>query len=178
MSFGIIYGTTALGLAGRTGWPYERAEQIIKFWATRYPKAFELRNTMLKEAKQTGYLRMLDGGSIYMGKNPSRTQCANYPVQRTALSIMAYAIQYHHASMCAFRDRYPSDFCRMSSTIHDALIDEVANNIRTEVLHIMRDDMIDGYRRVFPDAPPTHRTLVEGGYGPNWGELKEEDLWA
>lgn len=176
VSFGIIYGTTALGLAGRTGWTYNRAQSLIGAWANRYPKAFGLRNAMMAEARKTEQIRMVDGGTIWMGKDPSMTKCANYPVQRAALSVMAHAIIRHKASMDELRDQYPNDFAAMASTIHDALIDEAHTGIAPLVLKTMKRDMEAGYRDVFPDAPPTHPTLLEGGIGPSWGELEEVEL--
>ena len=177
VNFGIVYGTTALGLAGRQGWKYSYADDLIKYWASRYPVAWELRFKAQAEAKQKPHLlRMVDGGTIYMGPKPGLTRCANYPVQRAALSVMARAIVRHKNSLDAFRERYPRDFVRMASTIHDALIDEAAEAIAVEILQMMYRDMVAGYLDVFPGAPTDK--LVEGGMGPSWGELEEIPLAA
>jgi DNA polymerase-1 len=176
VNFGIVYGTTALGLAGRQGWTYSFAEDLLSYWGARYPTAWQLRFDAQMEAKShpNKLLRMVDGGTIYMGKKPGLTRCANYPVQRAALSVMAYAIIRHKQSLDDFRDRYPRDFVRMASTIHDALIDEARENIAHEILRMMKQDMVAGYLDVFPGAPVDK--LVEGGVGPNWGELEEHDV--
>ena len=175
VNFGIIYGTTANGLAGRQGWTYTYAQDLLSYWASRYPVAWQLRNDVMDEARASGgYIRMTDGGTINMGATPSKTRCANFPVQRGALSIMARAMNRHKDSLDDYRDRTGASVM-MCATIHDALLDEAEAERAHEVLRIMRDDMVAGYLDVYPDAPVVNK-LVEGGVGPSWGELKEVDL--
>jgi len=173
VNFGIVYGTTALGLAGRQGWTFSFAEDLLAYWSRRYSKAWALRQHAMAEAKATGYLEMVDGGTIFMGKRPSPTRCANYPVQRAALSVMARAIARHHDSLMDYRQ---SDLrvARLASTIHDALIDEVRMADAMNVLRLMQEDMVAGYLDVFPGAPTDG--LVEGGIGKNWGQLEDVEL--
>jgi len=175
VNFGIVYGTTALGLAGRQGWKYSFAEDLLDYWSKRYPTAWQLRFNAKEEASRKPHLlRMVDGGTIYMGPRPGMTRCANYPVQRAALSVMARAIVRHKDSLDRWRAARPDAYARMASTIHDALIDEARAEHAREILQMMRRDMINGYLDVFPGAPIDD--LVEGGVGPSWGELEEEDL--
>ena len=173
VNFGIVYGTTALGLAGRQGWDFAYAETLLEHWANSYPVAYRLRHDMRDQAKATGYLTMIDGGTIFTGKSVGLTRCANYPVQRAALSVMAHAITRHGESMRELRERYPRDFAAVCSTIHDALIDEASEHLAPLVMRTMRRDMELGFLDVFPG----HSTdkLVEGGLGPSWGELEEID---
>jgi len=176
VNFGIVYGTTALGLAGRQGWSFERAEKILQGWAARYPKAWNYRFLNQLEAKRTGYLTMVDGGTIYLGKQrPGLTKCANYPVQRAALSVMARAIVRHHESMQDLRERYPSEASRLlfCSTIHDALIDEAPAAMGEVVRDTMRRDMVAAYYDIFPDLEAPEDRLLEGGMGPNWADLEK-----
>jgi DNA polymerase I-like protein with 3'-5' exonuclease and polymerase domains len=58
---------------------------------------------------------------------------------------------------------------KMLATIHDALIDEASSRDADKCLKIMEEDMTKGYLDIFPDAPT--EALVEGGIGPNWGDL-------
>jgi DNA polymerase I len=95
VSFGIIYGSGAGGLAVTMRTSVETAQAYINFWADRYSNAFDYRNTMMAEASSTRYIRCADGGTIYMGKKPDLPKCANYPVQRAALSVMARALIRH-----------------------------------------------------------------------------------
>lgn len=169
VSFGIVYGISSLGLSGTLRSSMSRAQELIDYWADRYPRAFDLRSQALAEARDTKYLRVSDGGTIFMGKKPSPTRCANYPVQRAALSVMANAINRHHETVLDLRDEGHDVY--MASTIHDALIDDAAESSAQDALLAMKDDMVAGYLDVFPDAP-TDR-LVEGGVGPNWGELED-----
>ena len=103
VSFGIIYGSGANGLSATMRVPTDKAQDYIDYWSTRYAKAFNYRFKMMDEAAKTRFIRMVDGGTIYMGKNPDLPKCANYPVQRAALSIMARALIRHRTSLVAER---------------------------------------------------------------------------
>lgn len=172
VSFGIIYGSGSLGLSGTLRTSVRRAQELIDFWSDRYPKAFNLRNTMMNHALGDGYIPVADGGSIYMGKKPQLPKCANYPVQRAALSVMARAIIRHRARLQDAADRGRHMGTRMAATIHDALIDEALIDDAPEALRWMKEDMVAGYLDIFPGAPT--EALVEGGTGKSWGELEDE----
>ena len=172
VSFGIIYGSSALGVAGSMGCSMDDAQSYIDFWADRYPKAFQYRYDMMGEAQGSGVIRMVDGGTVWMSRRPALPKCANYPVQRAALSVMARALIRHKATLDTRRGCLPSPQCMISlvATIHDALIDEVDAGHADAALGWMRNDMTEGYLDVFPGAPTAK--LVEGGIGPSWGELE------
>lgn len=174
VNFGIIYGTTSLGLAGRNGWSMSYAEDLLNYWASRYPKAFGYRREVQEEAARNGgYIRMDDGGTIFMQPDKRGrvgiTKCANYPVQRAALSVMARAIIRHYDSL--EEAGRPVD---MLATIHDALIDEADDAHAEWARETMKRDMLEGLFDCWPqlrDVPED--ALVEGGTGPSWGELEE-----
>jgi DNA polymerase-1 len=170
VSFGIIYGSAATGLSATMRCPINKAQEYIDFWQDRYPAAFNFRYDKMDEVVKTRNLRMVDGGTIYIGKKPDMPKCANYPVQRAALSIMARAITRHKDSLDVERAKGKQRMTRMLSTIHDALIDEAAVRDTKRCLVIMEEDMVAGYLDMFPNAPIDN--LVEGGIGPNWAELE------
>jgi len=170
VSFGIIYGAGASGLASTMRTSVGKASGYIDFWADRYPRAFDYRNIMMAEAQASRYIRVVDGGTIYMGKNPEMPKCANYPVQRAALSCIAFAITRHKNTLDEQRAAGKLKGTLFLSNIHDALIDETEKRDAPRVLRLMDADMTAGYLDVFPDAPIDK--LVEGGYGPSWGELE------
>ena len=169
VSFGIIYGAGATKLAATMRTSKHAAEGYIEFWQQRYPRAFDLRYQMMDEVSRTRYIRCADGGTIYIGSRPDLPKCANYPVQRAALSIMARAIARHKATLDEQRSINKQRMTRMISTIHDALIDEAATKDAAACMKLMYRDMELGYTDVFPDAPTGN--LLEGGVGPNWAEL-------
>jgi len=176
VSFGIIYGSSELGLSGTMGCSLEKAEDLMGFWEDRYPKAFRLRYDAKRQAERDrGYLRVADGGTIYMGKEVSSTQAANYPVQRAALSIMAQAIIRHKDTLDDMRhDGHPAGAAtRLIFTIHDALGDETAEEYGEYILRHMAEDMKAGFLDVFPGESTAR--LVEGGVGKNWGEIEEKE---
>ena len=169
VSFGIIYGSAATGLAVNMRTSSNKAQKYIDFWSDRYSNAFRYRHRMMDEASDTRFIRCVDGGTLYMGRFPDLPKCANYPVQRAALSVMAKAIARHKRSLDELRAAGQHRHTKILSTIHDALIDEAATADAQECLRIMETDMTQGYLDVFPGAP-TER-LVEGGIGSSWGSL-------
>ena len=173
VSFGIIYGSAAGGLSITMRTSLEKAQTYIDFWSSRYPRAFAYRFLMQEDAKSTGFLTMNDGGSIYLGKkNADLPKCANYPVQRAALSVMARAITRHKASLDRLRGSGALDPDRtlLLATIHDALIDEALESQAEIVKKAMSEDMTEAYLDFFPGAPTDN--LIEGGVGPNWADLE------
>ena len=104
-----------------------------------------------------------------MGKNPDLPKCANYPVQRAALSVMARAISRHKDTLDDARAGGKQARTLMLSTIHDALIDEADTRDAKRCLKMMERDMVEAYLDVFPGAPTDN--LVEGGIGVSWGAL-------
>ena len=169
VSFGIIYGSGAGGLSVTMKATPDTAQGYIDFWSRRYAKAFDYRYQMLEEARKTGFLRCADGGTIHLGKKPDLPKCANYPVQRAALSVMARAIVRHKTSLDTLRASGTHRMSKLLATIHDALIDETATTTSEELLEVMKTDMVSGYLDIFPAAPVEN--LVEGGVGKNWSEL-------
>jgi len=170
VSFGIIYGSGAAGLSSTMRCSIGTAQDYIDFWQDRYPDAFNYRYQMLDEAQKTGFIRCVDGGTIYMSKKPDLPKLSNYNVQRGALSIMSRALVRHKNSIDIERAKGKQRMTRILSTIHDALIDEAAVKDTKRCLAIMEEDMVKGYLDMFPDAPIDN--LVEGGIGPNWAELE------
>ena len=170
VSFGIIYGSGASGLAVNMRTTVEKAEEYIAFWADRYSDAFDYRNKIMAEASRTRYIRCADGGTIYMGKKPELPQCANYPVQRAALSVMARALIRHKNTLDEARSRGEHTRTKMISTIHDAIIDETLTADADGCLILMEQDMTNAYLDIFPSAPI--EGLVEGGYGTSWANLE------
>ena len=172
VSFGIIYGSGASGLSLTMRTSVETAQTYIDFWATRYKRAFAYRFEMQEQAQTTGYLTMCDGGTIYLGKRGADLpKCANYPVQRAALSVMARAITRHKTTLDRLRGSGELDPARtlMLATIHDALIDEALETQAEIVKRAMAEDMTAAYVDFFPGAPTEN--LIEGGVGPNWADL-------
>ena len=176
VSFGIIYGIGAPGLSASMRTTRSRAQDYIDSWTERYPHAFHYRHDIMEEARgNEGFVRMVDGGTIYMRKKPDLPKAANYPVQRAALSVMARAIIRHKASLDHLRNagtrRQRQQFAaaRMLATIHDQLIDKTKTAGARTLDKVMQEDMIAGYTDIFPMAPLDN--LIEGGIGKHWGEL-------
>ena len=170
VSFGIIYGSGAGGLSTTMRCDIDTAQNYTDFWRDRYPDAFAYRFKMMNEVTSTRFIRMVDGGTIYMGARPDLPKCANYPIQRGAAAVMFRAIVRHKDHLDEERRAGRQRMTSMLSTIHDALIDESSTKDAGCCLAIMKEDMTSGYLDVFPEAPID--SLVEGGIGPSWGALE------
>lgn len=170
VSFGIIYGAAAPGLSVTMHTTVGTAQGYIDFWEDRYPDAFRYRFARVDEVKKTKYIRMIDGGTIYMGSRADLPKAANYPVQRGALAIMARAIVRHKNTLDEERAAGRQIRTKFLATIHDQLIDESRTRDAARCLKLMGRDMTAAYLDVFPGAPTNK--LLEGGVGPNWGDLK------
>lgn len=170
ISFGIIYGAGPPGIASTMRDTVSRAVEIIDFWSDRYPKAFALRNQMQAHAEANDhYLPMIDGGTIHLGKRVELPKCANYPVQRAALTIMARALIRHEERL-----RKLNTDAWLAATIHDAAIGECREDLAEDHLQWLAKDMQDAYLDVFPSA--TTDLLMEGGHGDCWGTIKDYPL--
>jgi len=170
VSFGIVYGIGARGLAAGQKTTVAAAQAMIDLWAERYPEAFNFRYKMQAEAKVSGFLKTAVGGTIYVGKKASLPRCANYPVQRAAFEAMACSIIRHKARLDKMRRAGRWRTVRMIATIHDALIDEAPGGTAPAVLRAMKEDMTKGWLDVFPGSDTTN--LVEGGIGYSWATLE------
>jgi len=171
VSFGIIYGSGAPGLSLTLRVSVEDAQSYIDFWRSRYPAAFQLRHDKVDESMRTKYIRMHHGGTVYFGKNGAELpKAANYPIQSAAWALMARALIRHKETLDRVRGEGRHRMTRMLSTIHDAIIDEAATKDAEEVMELMRSDMTDAFRDLFPGE--STENLLEGGVGPNWAELE------
>lgn len=166
-TFGILYGSSAVGLAGRLRVSMEEAEGYIEGWAARYPTAWDYRNKVMRQANDTGYIELPSGRSIYMGRNPSPTKCANYPVQSTAADVVHKALITLHDIK---KTKTLSKWARVLSVIHDEIVCECKPSEAGDVQQLLEWCMVDGWLSVFPGSDTTG--LVEPGTGLTWAEAK------
>jgi DNA polymerase-1 len=169
VSFGIIYGISSWGLSAAMKTSEEQAQAMIDAWASRYPKAFGYRHDQRQQAKDTGFIECVGGGTIYMTRDPLITRCANYGIQRAAMAVLARSIIRHKNTLDQERSEGRQKRTKMLSNIHDALIDEAATRDAKRCLGLMQTDMEQGYLDIFPKAPLDR--LVEGGTGADWHRL-------
>lgn len=168
-TFRITYGAGAGAVADSLNSSIEFAEEFIRKWAQRYPKAYGYRQTMFDIMNQTGFLPMKDGSTVYVRK-PDRTipVAANYGIQGSAALVMLAAM-YH------VRERRNAlttpNLVRLCATVHDEIILAVKDERHLPVAkQILEEGMVRGWLDIFPDTDVTN--LLESGNGKRWGDCK------
>ena len=128
INYGVVYGLSSFGLAGRTGTSKTEAQQYIDAYFHRYSKVKELLDHLVEEARTTGRVRTLFGRlrpipEINSQDRPSREraerEAMNTPVQGTAADLMKLAMIKVHTRLGREKMR-----TRMLLTVHDELVFE------------------------------------------------------
>ena len=146
----------------------QEAEDALKAWADRYPRAYNYRLQIFDRMNQTGYIPVVDGRQIFVYKNDRTVPvAANYGVQGAAASVMYRAL--HHCYEMRSED-YTRHEIGMVATVHDEIILATNRKLVEPAKQILEAAMVQGWLDVFPGTD-THN-LVEAKDGPNWGEAK------
>ena len=160
VTFGIIYGSGAAGLAGTMGVEIEEAQGYIDQWEARYEKAFHYRYEKLQEAEETKYITLPSGRSIYMGKRPDLPKCANYGVQGSAADAI------HVALARLYENLHGSD--QICALVHDEIVVECDEDRAEKVLELVEEAMVEGWLWVFPGTDTAN--LIESAICNRWSE--------
>jgi DNA polymerase-1 len=169
INYGVVYGLSSFGLAGRTGTSKTEAQQYIDAYFRRYSKVKELLDHLVEEARTTGRVRTLFGRlrpipEINSQDAPSRNraerEAMNTPVQGTAADLMKLAMIKVHTRLQGEKMR-----TRMILTVHDELVFESPEAELEQAREIVRTEMESTYPLKVP-------LRVDIGVGKNWKEAK------
>jgi DNA polymerase-1 len=169
INYGVVYGLSSFGLAGRTGTSKTDAQQYIDAYFRRYSKVKELLDRLVEEARTTGRVRTLFGRlrpipDINSQDKPSREraerEAMNSPVQGTAADLMKLAMIKVHARLQGEKMR-----TRMILTVHDELVFEAPEAELEQARKIVEAEMENAYPLKVP-------LRVDIGVGQNWKEAK------
>ena len=167
-TFQLIYGASAPALSVVLRCSIDEAEEAIRKWAERYPKAYNYRYTMFDHMSNTGYLPIVDGRTIYIPKmDRTLPVAANYGVQSAAASAILRA-EYH---VWRIRNEVSHhSLIRNCASVHDELVIATFPEHEKQAKMILEKGMQLGWLDVFPDA--NTRNLVDAKSGPTWGDAK------
>lgn len=167
-TFQNIYGAAAFALSIVLKCSVAEAEEALRAWAARYPRAYDYRRVIFDTMSRTGYIPVCDGRQIFVPKNDRTTPvAANYGIQGAAASVM-YRAMYHVQRLR--NERSSRHLIPMVTTVHDELIlacnDEQVDTAKA----LLEEGMKLGWLDIFPGT--STENLVEAGYGLTWGDAK------
>jgi DNA polymerase-1 len=169
INYGVIYGLSSFGLAGRTGTSKAEAQQYIDAYFARYQKVKEFLEATVEEARRTGRVRTLFGrlrpipeinSSDFPARNRAEREAMNTPLQGTAADLMKLAMVKAHARLAREKMR-----TRMILTVHDELVFEAPEAELDRGRAIVKEEMEGVYKMKVP-------LRVDIGVGDNWKEAK------
>lgn len=140
---GLSYLMTKYGLARKltqdTGRVYseEEAEELVQKRKEAYPELIEYQNSIIRDYRSNGYLRLVDGWAM-MGDNDNIRSITNVPSQGKGSSIMRYA---------DLRAYYKGLY--VPFTLHDALYIEYDSD-DLGAIDKLKEAMIEGFADAFP----------------------------
>jgi DNA polymerase-1 len=131
INFGIIYGSSAFGIARQLGISQSQAQEHIRAYFARYPGVRAFLDTAIQRAREQGYAETLDGRRRYLPELRSRNRAQRAAAERMATNsvIQGTAADFIKRAMVGIdRDLAAAGApeARMILTVHDELVFEVA----------------------------------------------------
>ncbi|MBZ5544905.1 MAG: DNA polymerase I, partial [Acidobacteriia bacterium] len=169
INYGVIYGLSSFGLAGRTGTSKTEAQQYIDAYFQRYRKVKEFLDGLVEEARGSGRVRTLFGrlrpipeinSKDVAARNRAEREAMNTPLQGTAADLLKLAMVKVQARLHSEKLR-----TRMILTVHDELVFEAPEDELDRARVIVRAEMEGAYPMKVP-------LRVDIGVGKNWKEAK------
>ena len=101
INYGVIYGLSSFGLAGRTGTSRTEAQRYIDTYFERYSKVKDYLDGLVEQARTTGRVRTAFGrlrpmpeinSADVQARNRAEREAMNTPLQGTAADLMKLAM--------------------------------------------------------------------------------------
>ena len=169
INYGVIYGLSSFGLAGRTGTSRTEAQRYIDTYFERYSKVKEYLEGLVEQARTTGRVRTAFGrlrpmpeinSADVQARNRAEREAMNTPLQGTAADLMKLAMVKTQSRLK--REQMQT---RMILTVHDELVFEAPEPELDRAKEIVREEMEGAYAMRVP-------LKVDLGVGQNWKEAK------
>jgi DNA polymerase-1 len=165
-TFQLTYGAGGGALSMVLRCSVDEANEFVKKWAARYPKAYHYRQFMYEKMGHSGYLPVVSGRTIYVSrKDRTMPVASNYPIQGAAADVMYRAIT---------RVQYLLEFYEVSAwvmaTIHDEVIVLAEEAHAKRAAELVKQGMTEAWLDIFPNTSTDN--LLEVGIGDDWAEAK------
>ncbi len=169
VNFGILYGISGFGLSEDLGISLKEAKSFINNYLNTYPGIKNYMDTLIKEAKETGYIQTLFGrkrqieelkSNNFMVKMQGERMALNTPIQGTGADIIKKA-------MIEISEEFKKQNikAKMIIQVHDELLFDCPKQEEEQVKTIIHDIMENTYKL---DVP----LKVDINVGQNWYEAK------
>ncbi|MDN4165638.1 DNA polymerase I [Cytophagales bacterium LB-30] len=165
VNFGIIYGTSAFGLAENLNISRTEASEIIKAYFTQFSAVKECMDELIRKAKDYGYAETILGRKRFLPdiyssnmtmRNHAERNAINAPIQGSAADMIKVAMIKIHDWMK--KEKLKS---RMILQVHDELVFD-AHHSETELLKARVEELM---ATALPLSVPMEIGI---GFGDNW----------
>jgi DNA polymerase-1 len=171
INFGVIYGMSAYGLAGRLDISMEVAAQFIDAYFARYPTVASYQDELLESCRRQGfvttllsrrrYIRGVRLETSYRERNEAEREAVNMQIQGSAADLIKVAMLNIHRRL-----RREKRQARMLLTVHDELVFEVPSDELESVASLVREEMEEAIALAVP-------LKADLATGPNWLEMQK-----
>ena len=168
VNFGIIYGISAFGLSNDIDISMKEAKKFIETYFETFPNIKEFLDSLVEEAKKSGYAKTLFDrrryipelkSSNFMRRSFGERIAMNAPIQGTAADIIKLAmIRVYH------RFRKENLKAKLVLQVHDELLVEAPLDEKERVYIILKEEMTGAKKLSIP-------LLVDINEGMNWGAV-------
>ncbi|UCF81008.1 MAG: DNA polymerase I [Acidobacteriota bacterium] len=158
VNFGVIYGMSAYGLAKQVGVEMGEAASMIRAYFERYAGVAELREEVLKAARETGVVHTLFGRVRRIPEIRNRNRVVreaaeraafNTPIQGSAADLMKRAM------LKVFEAFEARDDAHLIMQVHDELVLEARENAAEGVAQEVKELMEEAFALNVPLAVDT-----------------------
>ena len=167
INFGIIYGSSAFGIANQLGIAQAEAQQTIDAYFARYHGVRRFLDETVETARRQGYVRTLLGRRRYLPDLASRNRVLRQAAERMAVNtvIQGTAADLMKKAMVEVAEALVEGglATRMILQVHDELVFEAPTSEMDRLCALVRERMEAVYALEVP-------LVVEVGCGRNWRE--------
>jgi DNA polymerase-1 len=167
INFGIIYGSTAFGIANQLGIASADAQETIDTYFQRYRGVRRFLDETVERAREEGYVRTLLGRRRYLPDLRSRNRVLRQAAERMAVNtvIQGTAADLIKKAMVEVEQAFGDEglVARMILQVHDELVVEAPRAEAERVGRLLGDRMQGVYALEVP-------LMVDVGLGQTWRE--------
>lgn len=165
MSYGLVYGLSAYGLAAQLDLSVGEAQRLMDGYFSRFGKVKEYLDLLVERARKTGYTETFMGRRRYLQDLTSTQRQVRQAAERAALNapIQGSAADLIKIAMCAteFAIQNAGLKSRILLQVHDELVLEVAAGESNSLREIVEREMGNAAELTVP-------LTVGVGVGKNW----------